>query len=185
MSTLPNRANMSLLIIDVQVGVVGAAYQRETVIANIQTLLAAARAAGTPVIWVAHSEEQMPIGSAAWQYVPELVRLESEPLVHKLYGDSFEATDLETALAAAKVGHLVVVGAQTDACIRSTIHGAFTRGYDVTLVSDAHTTEDMTEWGAPPPDVIIKHTNMYWGFQSAPGRRAAVATTKEIAFPTP
>lgn len=185
MTTIHNRTATALLIIDVQVGVVGAAYQRDAVIANIQTLLTAARAAGTPVVWVAHSEEQMPIGSEAWQYVPELVRLESEPLVHKLYGDSFEATDLETALAAAKVGHLVVVGAQTDACIRSTIHGAFTRGYDVTLVSDAHTTEDATEWGAPPPEVIIKHTNMYWGFQSAPGRRAAVATTQEITFPTP
>jgi len=173
---------MSLLIIDVQVGVVGAAYQRDTVIANIQALLTDARAAGTPVVWVQHSEEQIPIGSEAWQYVPELVRLESEPLVHKLYGDSFEATDLEAALAAAKVGHLVVVGAQTDACIRSTIHGAFARGYDVTLVSDAHTTEDMSEWGAPPPDVIIKHTNTYWGFQSAPGRTAKVLPTSEVLF---
>ena len=184
MTNFHNRTATALLIIDVQVGVVGAAHQREAVIANIQTLLTAARSAGTPVIWVQHSEEQMPIGSEAWQYVPELVRLESEPLVHKLYGDSFEGTDLEAALAAAKVGHLVVVGAQTDACIRSTIHGAFTRGYDVTLVSDAHTTEDMSEWGAPPPEVIIKHTNMYWGFQSAPGRTAAVVATKEIVFPT-
>ena len=182
MSTLPQRTATALLIIDVQVGVVGAAYQRDAVIANIKTLLTAARASGTPVIWVAHSEEQMPIGSDAWQYVPELVRLESEPLVHKLYGDSFEATDLEADLAAANVAHLVVVGAQTDACIRSTIHGAFTRGYDVTLVSDAHTTEDTTEWGAPPPDVIIKHTNMYWGFQSAPGRTAAVLPTAEVSF---
>ncbi len=182
MTTLHNRTATALLIIDVQVGVVGAAYQREAVITNIQTLLTAARAAGTPVIWVQHSEEQMPIGGDAWQYVPELVRLEGEPLVHKLYGDSFEATNLEEVFAAVKVGHLVVVGAQTDACIRSTIHGAFTRGYDVTLVSDAHTTEDMTEWGAPPPDVIIKHTNMYWGFQSAPGRTARVVTTAEVAF---
>jgi len=85
-------------------------------------------------------------------------------------------------LAAASVSHLVVVGAQTDACIRSTIHGAFTRGYDVTLVSDAHTTEDTTEWGAPPPDVIIKHTNMYWQFQSAPGRTASVLPTVEVSF---
>ncbi len=182
MTTLHNRTATALLIIDVQVGVVGAAYQREAVITNIQTLLTAARAAGTPVIWVQHSEEQMPIGGDAWQYVPELVRLEGEPLVHKLYGDSFEATNLEEVFAAVKVGHLVVVGAQTDACIRSTIHGAFTRGYDVTLVSDAHTTEDMTEWGAPPPDVIIKHTNMYWGFQSAPGRTARVVPTAEVAF---
>ena len=182
MSTLAGRTTTALLIIDVQVGVVGAAYQRAAVITNIQTLLAAARASGTPVIWVAHSEEQMPIDSDAWQYVPELVRIEGEPLVHKLYGDSFEGTDLESALAAANVAHLVVVGAQTDACIRSTIHGAFTRGYDVTLVSDAHTTEDTTEWGAPPPDVIIKHTNMYWGFQSAPGRTAKAVTTAEVSF---
>jgi len=182
MTTLHNRTATALLIIDVQVGVVGAAYQREAVITNIQTLLTAARAAGTPVIWVQHSEEQMPIGGDAWQYVPELVRLEGEPLVHKLYGDSFEATNLEEVFAAVKVGHLVVVGAQTDACIRSTIHGAFTRGYDVTLVSDAHTTEDMSEWGAPPPDVIIKHTNMYWGFQSAPGRTAMVLPTAEVSF---
>ena len=182
MCTIPQRTATALLIIDVQVGVVGAAYQRDAVIANIQVLLNAARASGKTVIWVAHSEAQMPIGSDAWQYIPELVRRESEPLVHKLYGDSFEATDLEAALAAANVAHLVVVGAQTDACIRSTIHGAFTRGYDVTLVSDAHTTEDMSEWGAPPPDVIIKHTNMYWGFQSAPGRTANVAETSAISF---
>jgi nicotinamidase-related amidase len=182
MSTIHNRTATALLIIDVQVGVVGAAYQREAVIANIQMLLTAARAARTPVVWVQHSDDQLAINSPEWQYVPKLVRLESEPLVHKLYGDSFEATDLEQVLAAAKVGHLVVVGAQTDACIRSTIHGAFTRGYDVTLVSDAHTTEDMTEWGAPPPDVIIKHTNMYWGFQSAPGRTAKVVTTAEVQF---
>ncbi|MFM2104177.1 MAG: hypothetical protein RL006_344 [Chloroflexota bacterium] len=185
MSTFSQRHNTALLIIDVQVGVVGAAFQREAVILNIQRLLTAARAAGTPVIWVQHSEAQMPIGSDAWQYVPELVRLESEPLVHKLYGDSFESTDLEEALAAANVGHLVVVGAQTDACIRSTIHGAFTRGYDVTLVGDAHTTEDMSEWGAPPPDVLIKHTNMYWSFQSAPGRTARVSPTEAVDFSAP
>jgi len=185
MTTIHNRTATALLIIDVQVGVVSAAHQRDAVIANIQTLLNAARASSTPVIWVQHSDEQMPVGSAAWQYVPELVQLESEPLVHKLYGDSFEGTNLEEVLAAAKVGQLVVVGAQTDACIRSTIHGAFTRGYDVTLVSDAHTTEDATEWGAPLSDVIIKHTNMYWQFQSAPGRMAAVLPTAEVSFSAP
>lgn len=182
MTTIHNRTATALLIIDVQVGVVGAAYQRDAVIANIQALLTDARAAGTPVVWVQHSDDQLAIDSPEWQYVPELVRLESEPLVHKLYSDSFEGTNLEEALAAAKAGQLVVIGAQTDACIRSTIHGAFTRGYDVTLVSDAHTTEDATEWGAPPPDVIIKHTNMYWGFQSAPGRTANVVTTAEVTF---
>ena len=80
------------------------------------------------------------------------------------------------------VGRLVVTGAQTDECIRSTIHGAFTRGYDVTLVGDAHTTEDLSEWGAPPPDKVIAHTNLYWQNHAAPGRTAAVAETKDVTF---
>jgi hypothetical protein len=74
----------------------------------------------------------------------------------------------------------VVAGAQTDACIRSTLHGAFVRGYDTTLVSDAHTTEDQTQWGAPPPDQVIAHTNLYWQDQAAPGRTAEVATTDGV-----
>jgi hypothetical protein len=103
-------------------------------------------------------------------------------LVHKSYGDSFEDTDLEDVLADAAVGRLIVAGAQTDACIRSTIHGAFTRGYDVTLVGDAHTTEDGTEWGAPPPGQVIAHTNIYWHYHDAPGRTAEVKETKDVTF---
>jgi nicotinamidase-related amidase len=80
------------------------------------------------------------------------------------------------------VGRLVVVGAQTDACIRSTLHGAFVRGYDATLVSDAHTTEDQTAWGAPPPDQVIAHTNLYWTYQTAPGRTAGTVETKDVDF---
>ena len=183
MSTIHNRTATALLVIDVQVGVVGAAYQRDAVIANIQTLLTAARASGTPVIWVAHSEEQMPIGSDAWQYVPELVRLESEPLVHKLYGDSFEATDLEAALAAANVAHLVVVGAQTDACIRSTLHGAIARGYNATLVSDAHNTDDCS-WATPPlsAEQVIAHTNFYWNWQRTPRAAGGTNLSAEVVY---
>ena len=80
------------------------------------------------------------------------------------------------------VGRLVVVGAQTDMCIRSTLHGAFVRGYDATLVSDAHTTEDLTEWGAPPPYKVIAHTNLYWSDQKAPGRTAGTVETKDVDF---
>ncbi len=158
------------------------AHERDAVVANINTLVDRARNAGVPVVWVQHSDEGMPQGSDAWQYVPELDREETEPVVHKTFGDSFEGTDLEDVLAAAGVGRLVVTGAQTDQCIRSTIHGAFTRGYDVTLVGDAHTTEDLSAWGAPPPDKVIAHTNMYWGEQAAPGRTAGVTETKDVTF---
>jgi nicotinamidase-related amidase len=182
MTTLTDRPKTALMVIDVQTGVVTGAHQRDEVVANIQTLLNKARRAGVPVVWVQHSDEDMPIGSDAWQYVPELTRQDPEPLVQKTYGDAFEATDLEEVLAGAEVGHLVVTGAQTDACIRSTIHGAFARGYDVTLVGDAHTTEDQTAWGAPPPEQVIAHTNLYWRFQSAPGRTAGVTATQDVTF---
>jgi hypothetical protein len=80
------------------------------------------------------------------------------------------------------VGRLIVAGAQTDACIRSTLHGAFARGYDATLVSDAHTTEDHTVYGAPSPDKVIAHTNLYWTYQAAPGRTAGTVTTEDVDF---
>jgi nicotinamidase-related amidase len=182
MTTLRDRPNTALLVIDVQVGVVADAYDRSGVIANINTLVDKARASATPVIWVQHSDKGLVKGSDEWAYVPELVRRDDEPVVHKSYGDSFDDTDLEDLLAARGVGRLVVSGAQTDMCIRSTLHGGLVRGYDVTLVSDAHTTEDLTEWGAPTPDKVIAHTNMYWEGQSAPGRVGGIVTADEASF---
>ena len=182
MTTLTDRPTTGLMVIDVQQGVVDGAHRRDEVVAHIGELVKRARRDGVPVVWVQHSDDELTQGSDAWQYVPELKRAESEPLVHKSHGDSFEGTDLEQVLAAAGIGHLVVTGAESDACIRSTIHGAFTRGYDVTLVEDAHTTEDLSTWGAPPPDQVIAHTNLYWQHQSAPGRTAHVTPAEAVTF---
>jgi nicotinamidase-related amidase len=182
MTTLTDRPHTALLVIDVQVGVVAGAPRRDDVIANINTLVDRARAEGVPVIWVQHSGDDLAQGSDNWQYVPELSRRDDEPLVHKTYGDSFEATDLEALLAERGVGRLIVTGAQSDACIRSTLHGGFVRGYDVTLVTDAHTTEDLSAYGAPAPEQVIAHTNLYWQFQRAPGRTAATAETGKVEF---
>ncbi|MGW1132534.1 isochorismatase family protein [Streptomyces griseoluteus] len=182
MTALSDRPNTALLVIDVQNGVMAEAHDRNPVIARIGSLIDKARTAGVPVIWIQHSDEDMPQHSASWQYVPELKRHDDEPLVHKNYGDSFEATNLESVLQERKVGRLLVAGAQTDICIRSTLHGAITRGYDAVLVADAHTTEDLTQYGAPTPDKVITHTNLYWKFHSAPGREAGVVETADVTF---
>jgi nicotinamidase-related amidase len=181
-TTLAGRPNTALLVIDVQKGVVANAHNRDGVIANINALVDRARAEDVPVVWVQHSDDDLRRDSESWQYVPELVRGDGEPLVHKCYGDSFEDTELEALLAERGVGRLVVTGAQTDACIRSTLHGAFVRGYDVTLVADAHTTEDLRAHGAPPPEQVIAHTNLYWKWQSAPGRRGGTVSTHDVTF---
>ena len=182
MATLENRPNTALLVIDVQNGVVGGTHERDTVVANVSTLVDRAREEEVPVVWVQHSSEHLSPGSDPWRIVPELSPDDAEPLVAKTYADSFDETTLETVLSDLGVGRLVVVGAQTDECIRSTLHGAVVRGYDATLVGDAHTTEDLTEWGAPPPDQVIAHTNLYWSQHRAPGRTAGTVATKDVDF---
>lgn len=182
MTILSERPETALVVIDVQNGVMSGAHDRGGVINNITTLVDRARREGVALVWVQHTSNELAEGSEAWQLVPELSPRETEPLVHKEYGDSFEDTDLEALLAERRIGKLIVTGAQTDACVRSTLHGALVRGYDAVLVSDAHTTEDLTAYGAPPPDQVIAHTNLYWGFQTAPGRQAGTVTTESVDF---
>jgi nicotinamidase-related amidase len=182
MSTLENRPNTALLVVDVQNGVVGEAHDRDRVVANVATVVDKARTSGVDVVWVQHNSDELVEGSDAWQYVAELKRDDSEPLVQKRFPDSFEDTDLESVLADRGVGRVFVSGAQTDECIRSTLHGALVRGYDAILVADAHTTEDLSPYGAPTPDLVIAHTNLYWKYHRAPGRTAGTVETAEVDF---
>jgi nicotinamidase-related amidase len=182
MTTLKNRRGTALVVLDMQNGVLANAYRRDEVIANVRTLVNKARSEKVPVIWVQHFDGRTPKDSEGWQYVTELQRDENEPLIHKSYGDAFESTEFESELAQRNISRIFVTGAQTDNCVRATLHGAFTRGYDVLLVSDAHTTEDFSAFGLPSPEKVIAHTNMYWTWQSAPGRLAHVIETAELSF---
>jgi nicotinamidase-related amidase len=182
MTTLENRPETALLVVDVQNGVVKEAHERDAVVANIGSLVEQARRDAVPVVWIQHSDEGLASGSEDWQIVPELTPGDAEPRIEKHYGDAFEDTPLETVLSDLGVGRLVVTGAETDACIRSTLHGAITRGYDATLVGDAHTTNDQSSWGAPPPEQVIAHTNLYWSFHAAPGRTAGTVKTEDVGF---
>ena len=184
MTSLENRSRTALVVIDVQNGVIGKAYERDRVIANIATLLDKARAEDVPVVWVQHSDDdELTQGSEAWQYVDELERLDGEPLVHKTVRRRLRGLGPGGAARRAGIGRLVVTGAQTEECIRGTLHGALVRGYDATLVADAHTTEDLREWGFPvSPEQSIAYTNTYWSWASAPGRQGTVAPTTEVDF---
>ncbi|WP_037854133.1 isochorismatase family protein [Streptomyces sp. NRRL S-340] len=182
MTTLQNRPGTAVIVVDVQVDVVKEAHARDAVVANIAALVERARREDVPVVWVQHSDDELVKDSDGWRIVPELTPAEGEPLVHKNYGDSFEDTTLESVLSDLGVGRLFVAGAATDACIRSTLHGAFVRGYDTVLVGDAHTTQDLTRWGAPPADQVITHTNLYWSHQAAPGRTGGTVNSADVDF---
>jgi len=181
MTTL-GRTKSALLVIDVQNQVVEGALNKEQVIANIDAAVAKARAAGVPVVWVQHSDDWMAIGSDDWQIVPQLTPAEGEAKVGKLYRNSFEATNLEEVLAALGVGHVYVCGAQTNNCVRYTTHGALERGYDVTLLSDAHTTTDFESGGKKiSAEFAVDELNASLFGEELPGRKG-VAMKVEQAF---
>lgn len=183
MSKFADRPHKALLVIDVQNAVVEDAWRRGEVIGNINTLVENARDSNTPVIWVQHSDDYMEVGSDGWQIVPELDPMSDEPLIRKKYRSSFEETVLDETLAKLGVGHLVISGAQSNNCVRHTSHAALERGYDVTLVEDAHTTSD-GPWDSGPllASAIIDETNRSFHEYELPGRSADITVTKEVAF---
>ena len=181
MTTL-GRDKSALLVIDVQNQVVEGAYNKDQVISNINSAVMKARAAGVPVVWVQHSDDWMAIGSDDWQIVPELLPAEGEAKVGKLYRNSFEATDLESVLERLEVGHVYVCGAQTNNCVRYTTHGALERVYDVTLLSDAHTTTDFETGGKKiSAEFAVDELNSSLHGEELPGR-IGVAMKVEEAF---
>lgn len=182
MSAFPDRPNSALLVIDLQNLVVDGAFRRDEVVSNVRELADRAHDEDVPVVWVQHEAEHLQAGTHEWEFVPELELREGDRLVAKSYGDAFEGTILEDVLEGLGAGRIVVAGAETDACIRSTIHGGFARGYDVTLVADAHTAGDKTQWGAPPVEQVIDHTNLYWEYQDAPGKTASVKRAAEVTL---
>lgn len=174
----------ALLVVDVQNDVMAASIRRDETVANIASLVDRARSSAVPVVWVRHhAEQELQLGTPGWEIVPELAPAEGEPIVEKTFGDSFAETDLGAVLEARAVDSLVLCGAQTDACIRSTFYGALYRGYPVTLVSDAHTTEDMRQWGMEfGPEQSIAVLNAQAAYTVLPEVRSAVTTTAEAVF---
>ena len=186
MATIRDGNTAALIVIDLQNGVVANAWERDAVVSRTATLIDRAREEGVPVIFVQHEDEGLQRGSDAWQIVPELVPADGEPVIAKRYPDSFEETMLEETLAGLGVSHLVIAGAQTDACIRFTTHRALAEGYDMTLGGDCHTTDDL-QWGDVDVKAkdVIAHTNLVFRFATYPNRVAGVATHDTISFTTP
>jgi nicotinamidase-related amidase len=165
-----------------QNGVVEGAYHRDEVIQNIEAAVAKARAAHVPVVWVQHSDEELVIESETWQIVSELIPLEGEPMVRKVYRSSFEATNLEELLEGLSVGHLVICGAQSNNCVRHTGHDALAKGYDVTLIADGHTTKSY-EWDGHvvSAQAVVEEQNDNFNEQ-LPGRGARVVTMAQLSL---
>lgn len=187
MATIRQGSRAVLMVVDVQVGVVADAWERDRVVGNVARAVARARLAGAPVVWVQHSDRELPYGSAEWQLVPELVPTEDEPIVHKQFNSSFEQTNLEDELAGLGATHIVLAGTATNWCVRATAYGALDRGYDLTLLADAHTTDDLVfpDGRAIRAADVVAEMNAVMNWISFPGRTSRVTTVDQTDFATP
>jgi nicotinamidase-related amidase len=173
-----------LLIVDVQVGVVREAWNASRVTKNIGIAVEKARSQGIPVIWVQHSDDELVFNSADWQIAPELSPKEDEVRIDKHFNSSFEQTTLEETLAQLGATHIVLAGAATNWCIRATAYGALERGYDLTLIKDAHTTEsiEFQDGMVIEAEHIVRELNVGMTWVSYPGRANGTALAEEIDF---
>ena len=173
-----------LLVVDVQVGVMVESWDSERIVKNVARSVERARAEGVPVVWVQHSDEELPHGSPQWQWVPELVPANGETLIHKNFNSSFEQSGLEEELAKLGATHIALAGAATNWCIRATAYGALDRGYDLTLIEDAHTTGAMELDNGTRIEAsnVIDELNACMTWVSYPGRANATATAEEVDF---
>jgi nicotinamidase-related amidase len=184
MASIRSGNQSALVVVDVQVGVMEKAWDAPRVVAQVARAVQRARASGTPVVWVQHHDTQLVKGSPAWQWVPELAPHEGEVHVHKQYESSFEGTTLESELAQRGVSHIVLAGAMTNWCIRATAYGALDRGYDLTLVKDAHTTShlDLDDGFQIRAEQVVQDLNVVMRWLSYPGRKSSTATADEVVF---
>lgn len=134
-------------------------WEGQRVLDNVLALLAVARGAGAPVVFVQHTarEDGHPLrrGEPGWPLLPALAQGPGEPVVEKHTFDAFHQTSLHETLAAQGARRAVLCGMQTEFCVDTTCRGGFAQGWDLILASDAHTTFD-TEV-LPARDIVAHH----------------------------
>ena len=186
MATVRKGNKPVLLVVDVQVGVMNESWDAPRIVKNVSRAVERARAQSVPVIWVQHSDKDLLQGSPEWRWVPELERAEGEPLVHKRFNSSFEQTTLEGELAKLGATHIALAGAATNWCIRATAYGALDRGYDLTLINDAHTTGTIELDNGMRIEAanVIQELNIAMTWLSYPGRTNGTVTAAEVDFAT-
>jgi nicotinamidase-related amidase len=178
------QSNAALLVVDAQVGVLASVWDAKRIVGNLEVLVAKARTAGAPVIWVQHADNDLKFGSAPWKFAPPFAPAAAEIVIHKKFNSSFANTELDQRLKSLGVSRLVLAGAATNWCIRATAYAAVDRGYNLTLVSDAHSTEPIALAGGKvvPAEAIVADLNTVFEWLSAPGVRTAVQTTADVTF---
>ena len=121
-------------------------------------LIAKARAAGAPVMYVQHHGRDEPNhpfkpGLPGYPFHDAIAPEPGDDVTVKHKSSAFHGTDFDAKLKARGIDHLVITGMQSEFCVNSAIRGAYERDYKITLVSDAHSTGD-TRVRTRPKDIV-------------------------------
>ena len=116
--------------------------------------------------------------------MPELIPLPDEIRLEKHFNSSFEQTDLEQTLARLGISRIVLAGGMTSWCIQSTAYAALDRGYDLTVLKDAHTTEDieLDKGEMIKAADIVTEFNIVMRWVSYPNLNNRVVSVDELDF---
>jgi nicotinamidase-related amidase len=158
-----------LLVIDVQVGLFSIEnfpiYKEEALVQNILNLIKKARDSDVKIIFVQHNSskgELLETDTKNWKIHPKLEPKKEDIIIQKFQSDSFFKTKLDKELKKDNKSHLVITGLMTPMCIDTTVRSAFSHGYEVTLIQDAHSAIDSEILTAP--DIIAHHNNVLQWF---------------------
>jgi nicotinamidase-related amidase len=180
------RTDTALVIIDVQTALVDGANpvcRLDALLENISTLIAQARSTGTPIIYIQDNDVDE-IGSPGWQIHPTIAPEAKDLVIRKPETDAFYGTTLQQELVARGLSHLIIVGCKSEVCVDATCRKAIALGYQVTLVSDAHSTTDNAVLAAP--QIIAYHNyilQMVWSDEHSKVVEVIVKPTSDVVMP--
>ncbi|WP_120513031.1 cysteine hydrolase family protein [Photobacterium salinisoli] len=155
-------------------------FEADAVVARINQITTWARKNALPVIFVQHEEPDTEIAyqTEGWQLHTDLITAEGDIFVRKTTPDSFHDTVLKTTLDRLEIEQLAICGYATDFCVDTTTRRAAVMGYEIELVSDAHTTHDKPY--ATGELIRQHHTFVLSAAESFPVKIKAVTTAELI-----
>jgi nicotinamidase-related amidase len=169
----PRTCSTALLVIDVQEVYVSSldltTVDGVPLVPRLIDVLAAARAAGVPVIYIQHRDPRYAPDSPFLNTVAPIAPLAGDPVVWKATPDSFRGTELADILAGLGVRRVLISGLATTGCVNATAFGAFGLGYETWVIRDAHS-------GGGTPDVLAYYN------ESWPTVGITVTSSKDIDF---
>ncbi len=155
----------ALLIIDMQKG----SFTPETprfdtvgVVNRINELADLFRSASLPVIYIQHDGTgtgEFEKHAVDWELLDALKVETSDILIDKYANDVFYRSALQSKLETVNATELLITGCATDFCVESTVQSALTKDFDITIVSDGHTTGERPHLKA---EKVIEHYNWVW-----------------------